>query len=359
MDARKRLRDFVWSQEAYLKCSLCGARQELSGETSVGEARVWWQNLVMWHNGRLRIREDGSERLCGICAVKRSVLRTSVLRHRLDKDDGQFPSTSNVAAATFKRQLLENTRGQNELATHLDVLEHRLCIRTKVDEYCIPGLASITSVLPHDVRRKLLTFDGDLFYVETFTEKRLQEEFPGTLAAIVKAGAAELGFTPEELLELEPTFVRQRIDGAVSSLRALFRAVCSDALEGHITPPSKYFAVLKMDGDRMGAFFAGSTEECAQELSQRLSQFAYEQAPALVERHAGRLVYTGGDDAMALLPLLEVLPCARDLQEAFKQAVHGLGALPTRPYPPYTPHWYRHRSSYCTIGWRSHDRAAS
>lgn len=336
LDARKRLRDFAWAQESHLKCSLCGARQELSGETSVGEARAWWQRLVQGHHGRLRIREDGSERLCGICAVKRSALLAGALRHRLDKDDGHFPSTSNVAAATFKRQLLENAQGHNELSAHLDVLERHLCVPREVDEHCLPGLAAGPSALPHDVRRKLLTFDGDLFYTETFTEKRLQEEFPGTLTAILQAGATELGFTEEELLELEPDFVPQQIVRAVSSLRTLLHAVRSDTPEEHIAPPSKYFATLKMDGDRMGAFFGGAPEGLAQDLSQRMSQFAREQAPALVERHSGRLVYAGGDDVMALLPLLEVLQCARDLQEAFKQAVHGVLASPpglTLPTP--------------------------
>jgi CRISPR-associated protein Cmr2 len=328
LDARKRLRDFTWTQEAHLKCSLCGARQELSGDTSVGAARAWWQRLVQGHHGWLRVRGDGSERLCGVCAVKRSALLAGALQPRLDKDDGHFPSTNSVAGATFKRQLLESTKGQNELAAHLDVLERQLFIPAEIDERCLPDLADIPSRLPHNVRRKLLTFDGDLFYAETFIERRLREEFPAAPAAILREGAAELGFTEEDLLELEPTFVAQRIAGAVGSLRALFRAVRSDTPAEHIAPPSKYFAVLKMDGDRMGAFFGGAPETLAQDLSQHLSRFALEQAPALVAKHAGRLVYAGGDDAMALLPLREILPCARDFQEEFNKAVHNVGILP-------------------------------
>lgn len=324
MDARKRLRDFTWAQELHLKCSLCGTRQELSGEASVGEARAWWQRLIQGHHGRLRIREDGSERLCGICAVKRSALLAGALRHRLDRNDGHFPSTSNVAAAIFKRQLLEKMQEHNKLADHLDMLERHLCVPKEVDEHCLPELATIPSVLPHDVRKKLLTFDGDLFYTETFTEKRLQEEFPGILKAILQEGAAELGFTAEELLELEPDFVPQQISKAVGSLRTLLRSVRSDVPENHIAPPSKYFAALKMDGDRMGAFFSGVAEGLAEDLSQYMSQFARVQVPVLVAKHFGRLVYAGGDDAMALLPLAGVLPCARALQEEFKKTVHDV-----------------------------------
>jgi CRISPR type III-B/RAMP module-associated protein Cmr3 len=336
LDARKRLRDFACAEEPHLKCSLCGLRQELSGKTSVGEARAWWQRLVDGNRGRLRVPEDGSERLCGVCAVKRSALRAGALRPRLDKDDGHFPSTSNVAVAPFKRRLLETARGQIELTIHFNVLERHLCIPAQIDEFCLPGLAAVTSPLSPNVRKKLLTFDGDLFFTELFTEERIREEFPGALSAILKAGATEIDVTEEELLELEPGFVAQQIGRAATSLRALFRAVRSDEPEKHIALPSKYFSVLKLDGDRMGAFFSGTSEGLAQDLSQRLSKFSHDEAPAIVARHSGRLVYAGGDDAMALLPLVEVLPCARTLQEEFRRAVNGVGVTPpglTLPTP--------------------------
>jgi CRISPR-associated protein Cmr2 len=50
-------------------------------------------------------------------------------------------------------------------------------------------------------------------------------------------------------------------------------------------------------------------------LSRALANFALELAPFVVEqRYCGRIVYAGGDDLLALLPLDQVLPAARELR---------------------------------------------
>ena len=41
-------------------------------------------------------------------------------------------------------------------------------------------------------------------------------------------------------------------------------------------------------------------------------------APVIVERHGGRLIYSGGDDLLCALPLTSALQCARDLRDAFR-----------------------------------------
>lgn len=95
--------------------------------------------------------------------------------------------------------------------------------------------------------------------------------------------------------------------------------------------PYPYVACLVADGDRMGA--ALSKMHSADEhrrFSQRLAGFAGE-ARAIVEGgHRGALVYSGGDDVLAFLPLPEALACAQALQERFgevmAEAVQGTGA---------------------------------
>jgi CRISPR-associated protein Cmr2 len=327
LEARKRLRGFSQTEEMYLKCTLCGVRQELSGKESREAARRWWER----RRERLRLREN--ERLCGVCVVKRAALSADALP--LKFRDGHFPSTSSVAAATFKRRLLEEGKATDELERHFRVLRS-LGIPAKVDERCLPGLAVCTEVLPKNLRDSLLTLDGDLFYVETFTEKRLNEDFPGSTAAILRQGAEDIGFTEDELLQLDPGYVTGKIENAAQSLRALFRAVRDEDPSKHVSPPSKYFAALMMDGDHMGRFFDRATDQEAQELSRQMSQLACSQAREVVTRHFGRLVYAGGDDALALLPLEEALPCARELQQRFKQAVKEVPlpeGVDTRPTP--------------------------
>ncbi len=297
LDARKRLREFAQVEEPHLKCTLCGVRQELSGKPSVGEARDWWVDLVKAHLKKphlekLRIRENGNERLCAICAVKRAALAAKAVP--LDKEDGHFPSTSSISASTFKKRLIKTGNAADKLAGHLQTLND-IGVPAKVNVDCLPELAVIPTRLPAGVRDALLMFDGDLFYLETFTEKRLRDDYPEADPSLAGFGA--------------------------DSLRTLFGAMRSDEPAMHIPPPSKYYGALMMDGDHMGRFFSKTKLQEAQAISERISQFAGIQARRIVEGHYGRLIYSGGDDALALLPLEGVLPCARELQDGFKNAV--------------------------------------
>jgi CRISPR-associated protein Cmr2 len=320
LDARKRLRNFIAIEEPHLKCTLCGARQEVSGKTSVGEARDWWIDLVSKyrdrpHHKKLRIRENGNERLCAVCTVKRAVLAAGAVS--LDVTDGHFPSTSSVAAAMFMKHMLETDRAKEELDAHFKAIR-QLHIPAKVDLDCLPSLKELyEKELPQSGRDKMptrdkeQTFDGDLFYTETFTEKRIKEEFPEAFERI----AAEFNYTEDQLRAEDPHYFAQMIGDATATLRAVYRAAEAR--------PSKYFAALMMDGDHMGTFYGKMAEQEAQAMSGAMSQFAREQAKSVVEEHFGRLVYAGGDDTLALLPLEEALPCARELRVGFNKAVEA------------------------------------
>lgn len=113
-----------------------------------------------------------------------------------------------------------------------------------------------------------------------------------------------------------------------------------------------YYAVIAMDGDHMGRWLTGEkTPELRRLLhpklrdyfealgepdaddalsakrpvgpalhaaiSAALSTFATEVAPAVVEHHHGTLIYSGGDDVLALCPVSTALDCARSLGDAF------------------------------------------
>ncbi|MBC7350999.1 MAG: type III-B CRISPR-associated protein Cas10/Cmr2 [Thermogutta sp.] len=81
-----------------------------------------------------------------------------------------------------------------------------------------------------------------------------------------------------------------------------------------------YYAVLMMDGDRMGKHLrAKPGREHPQSISKALMTFALNYAPKIVEDNHGVLVYCGGDDVLALLPTTKVIACARQLNEAFRK----------------------------------------
>ncbi|MGB9689976.1 type III-B CRISPR-associated protein Cas10/Cmr2 [Thermogutta sp.] len=81
-----------------------------------------------------------------------------------------------------------------------------------------------------------------------------------------------------------------------------------------------YYAVLMMDGDRMGKHLrARPGRQHPQTISKALMMFALRYAPKIVEKNYGVLVYCGGDDVLALLPTTTVITCAQELNEAFRK----------------------------------------
>ncbi len=89
----------------------------------------------------------------------------------------------------------------------------------------------------------------------------------------------------------------------------------------NLPEPIPYFAVLIADGDRMGATISRLPDADAnRQFSSTLSQFAGN-ARQIVHKHHGVLVYAGGDDVLAFLPLDTCLLCARALHDAFSNAL--------------------------------------
>lgn len=123
-------------------------------------------------------------------------------------------------------------------------------------------------------------------------------------------------------------------------------------------PPS-YYAILAMDADHMGKWlrgeFAPPVEKVYHEsileyikgevdadtyekflkakrplgpaahmaMSEALTNFAVHVTPRIVEKHHGQLIYAGGDDVLAFLPVESAVQCARELYDAFRDDEAG------------------------------------
>ncbi len=86
-----------------------------------------------------------------------------------------------------------------------------------------------------------------------------------------------------------------------------------------------YYAILLMDGDRMGERFSRGTKEVYGQISERLAHFSREEVPEIVESvRDARLVYAGGDDVLAFLPVDAALSIAHKLRFTFSDPKKGL-----------------------------------
>jgi CRISPR-associated protein Cmr2 len=146
--------------------------------------------------------------------------------------------------------------------------------------------------------------DGRSFDAEVLLEGRL----PGVL---VECGVAEHSSAP-----------------AV----AAWRRDHLDPLHARVSaPPVPSVCCLVADGDRMGQAIDGVHDpEHHRQLSRSLAAFARE-AQAILARHQGFAVYTGGDDVLGFLAPAHAPAAAATLHTAFAEAMNGLGFLAEKP----------------------------
>jgi len=275
--ARKQTR--VWDPPTWSgpvpKSSIDGFRESVIDETLYDAIAA---GDVAARDAYDAFRVHPSERLCGVGLLKR--LGRDSERSGADR----FFSTSHLAA-------LPTLAGA---ARHPDAPAAFERLRDALDDTLPEVVQAVFDVVP----RKLPPFgrmDGAVLF-----EGRLAE-----LAEELQGERAELS---------------AKIPKARQAVRC-FRA------ELGLDEPLPYFAVLLADGDRMGRAIRHLKEHDAhRRLSQALSAFA-EEALAIVESdaHLGSLVYSGGDDVLALLPLHSALGCAEALRDAFEEQLRPLG----------------------------------
>ncbi len=263
LDARKRCRDFVSCTESGIKDSLSGSREAL--HTHQQEAKPYWEiaSERICAQEASRLRPEGRERLDAIGAIKRFS----------DRVDQSFYSTSSVAAWDFL----------TEVRQHRQPLDH---YRQTIE--ALLGQRKYAVCNDPD-----WPYDGDLLFLETLSADRLVDSY--SLAQ------------PNE----------QELEAARAALRSLYSAAK--------TRPRPYYALLVLDGDNMGQYIdqclaLPDAETAHRDFSQKLAQFT--QAARDMIDHKLQ-VYIGGDDVMALLPLSQALPTARQLAASFHAITGG------------------------------------
>lgn len=277
LDARKRLRNFAsQSGEHGEKSTISGEREALHGRgLSRPDVKKFWQDLTRQPYFSARdISKDGDERLDAIDTIKRFAYRSQVLQEK--NLDASFPSTSSIATATFAEGLLrlqkERTVG-GITQRWLAITDHNEM--AVASPKAIPFLYRLASKEDQDILKR----DGDCYLPETFTPYRLEKDY-----------------------DMSQTYKsRDLANEGQNVLRNLFAAT----KENDISRPASYYAMIQMDGDKMGILLGGvETPEEHKSISGSLSTFSRELAPELVEvSYPGRLIYAGGDDVFALAPL--------------------------------------------------------
>ena len=273
------------------KCPLCGEREVLHNfkYAVTGSSKEYSEAVkTFWDKMRKKINPDFSsftqvgehERLCAVCSVKRFLptIVTNPLLVQIFNSAKNFPSTTEMAANSFLSEL---------------------------DKYMKKSGIHITN--HKDLIDSLHNADVFINDIDETSSKEILEQIEEK---------AKIKFTDKD----------------------------------------KYYAVLLMDGDKMGDLINGETIEACWEdvihedlvknikngkleisqlkeflpkkrtmnpalhamVSDALNNFARFGVQPAIKAAGGRLIYAGGDDVCAVLPLEQALNAAYKIQEAYR-----------------------------------------
>jgi len=265
LESAKRLRAFEPSEEDGVKDTLSGRRSALRNKEL--SAKDYWTRIAD-QVVSARLRPKGRERLDAIGAIKRFCALANT----------PFPSTSTVASADFLERIRNNSGVNPVLHTYVQRLDGLGCFRVRQDP-----------VWP---------FDGDLLYQETLTFDTLKDDYRLT------------NVTDAQLLSCQ------------SACRDVYQAAGGDQ-------PTKYYALIVFDGDNMGKrVSACPTVDDSRNFSQTLDLFSsrVQQMSAPGNPDQASVIYNGGDDVMAMVPLSRAIPFALKLADAFYQCTGNSGS---------------------------------
>lgn len=283
LNARKSLRAYPSSPQPGVKCTLCGIRSALNKT----DPKTDWETLSVHYGSRI-LREN--ERLCAVCAAKRLGYEAG-----FKPLDGvvHFPSTSDIAVASFRTAIEKNWAAlQQPAIAFLGALQDSQIIARSQN-------------LDQGTFRNL---DGDLFFKDFY-----------------RAG--------ERVAEISTvTLSKDAQDKIVGCLQNLIDSLVEKKLD---PPPNPYYAILVIDGDKMGELFddpdgvyTGSPvtqKEQHKKISAALNRVAGRMAKDAGQKFQATVIYSGGDDALFFLPVDTLLSAANDLRKVFVEELIAEG----------------------------------
>ncbi len=281
--ARKNTRDFHstknWAQEGVPKSSLDGLRESVIRKKAFDD--------LSDEERRRKFETRPGERLCGVGLLKRL---------GNGQDEAGFFSTSHVAAFPLLSNL-QKTHGE-AVARYFDKLKG--IDQSAWSRVSGNGSSEVHQRIASTFQRNDKPCDGRLLF-----EDRLAEYFE------------KRGVSPEAR--------KKKINSAKAALRDFLKDTLGDR------KPFPYYALLLADGDGMGnAIEALDLPDKHRDLSSKLSDFAKSVRGIVETTYDGSLIYAGGDDVLAFVPLHRIVQCSRALSDAFMgELSDGQGKAPT------------------------------
>jgi CRISPR-associated protein Cmr2 len=295
-----------WNQGLEVpKSSLDGARESVIDEKAY--------DVLSQAQLRQSFGVKKGERLCGVGLLKRlgAIAHDQGTARGTQRQRPAFHSTSHLAAAPLLTSLAGDKTKESAIATYIEELE---MLDFDLTSYKMRVGGQVTAPLITSLRRdetresprafaqagasldKPIGYDGYLLY-----ESRLKSIMEDCLR----------GYDA-----MSDSKINETLRDATNALKT-----CLKSFDLSAEKLSKYYGFILADGDHMGAAIdALETPEQHRELSRNLSTFA-QNCRALIEGHGGSLLYAGGDDVLALVPLHTAIDASCGLQQLFTECM--------------------------------------
>jgi CRISPR-associated protein Cmr2 len=296
LDRLKNWRTYMPPDDPGVKCMMMEGWQELSGAERPGKQPQTFWNTVrdQKKTGIASDLRDG-EMLCAIAFVKRRFIRYfKDFSHALD--DGVkikgwdlpkgAPSVTYLAAAHWLESILVQAN-EEAVLNAINAFQKDASNLTEQSEWTT-DISCIRDLFKDNDTKQFATLNGEVFFEHALYNKRLWEE-----------GKREDA---------------KNLAGQLGSLQQA----------ANIKPATPFYAVLLMDGDELGK----NLKQHSKEIALGLGEFT-EGVEKIVKDNSGFLVYAGGDDVLAILPLEDALPCATALRNYYADCFKGYPAVKT------------------------------
>lgn len=306
----KTMRNFEQLPQQGFRCTLCGEREWLCedrGQLNLppghrkNQATVWKNNT-----GKYGIKEG--EYLCAICALKRlwPNIFTGRVRDFIDNDN-----VSRYVISTHTMSLIPTLNKLAKANTLVDT--EKLCeLKNLVRDH-------EPAVLPKKLFKEAVGGNLDLLkripnYVDHLRDTDSVDEFYGELKKIVGKD-----FRPETyyaLILMDGDSMGAWLSATEKEHRIKYSAAWHPKIR--LNPD---FLLDKQGNDNLNRYFealksASPTRHAA--ISQALNSFSSLIVPHIVENeHNGKLIYSGGDDVLAMASTDDVLSIIQELRMAY------------------------------------------
>lgn len=370
--ARKSLRNFVQTDESGYRCSLIPGRPALGpvgDQVMPGDYDTFWSEL--YNN----VQDEGmnilgkNERISVLAFTKRLFPR--FLKEKIGRDfpSNTFISTHSLAVADFKLKLAEVLAASDSkdlleaLSQFIDTAGQFMKVLALENEYWLPKIK-------HSAKEAKLECKLNVINLCTIPGELLQNDYYD--------GSFKDDIKDINRYQRDVNGFQRNVNELAAETKACLNKLIR--LSG-LPAPSKYYAILYLDGDEMGKWLSGDnapmfsevlhpkaveslvngiedpqertgdlykgwakvfkldkeTGKVKRDIKDRYKSLKRPQAPTqhmaisralnnysldlvrriVEERFLGKLIYAGGDDVVAMVSIGEALECAETLRAAF------------------------------------------